>query len=187
MRRLASSALLGAGILMTGCGAATARGTSPAVTSPTVLASTTTTTNQLPPTTTATTLAPTTSSMPTTTTSTTPPAARFSSITSDLQRLVRFGALPGTAAVPDAVVSCPTITVETGNYFACDVVSATIGRAQFLGKITNAQVGTFQAIQIGPDLTCSTFSSIELLAIRTIGGCAPALPYCRRSRSTVST
>ena len=142
MRRLAGSALLGIGILLTGCGAATARDTSPAVISPTTVASTT------------------------------PQAASFASIILGLQKLLRSGALPHAAAVPDAVVSCPTVPLKAGNYFACSITSQTIGGALFLGQITNATAGAFQEIDIGSQLSCSAFNSGEVLAVTAIGGCA---------------
>jgi hypothetical protein len=172
MGRLTSTALLGTVIVLTGCGAAAAKTSSPEVTSPPTVASTTTTTSPPPPTT----AAPTTSTTTPPTSSTTSvlvPTAGYSLITSDLQKLLRFGGLPSVAAMPDATVNCPPFKVETGTYFGCYIISYSSGDALFLGRVTNAKAGTFEAIKVGTDITCTSFNASEARAMRSIDGCAP--------------
>lgn len=107
---------------------------------------------------------PQTTSAPTTTA----PKMSFSSIVNDIQSRIRAGTLPSSSAVPDASLSCPVpVPIATGEVFACNVSSPTVGTTAVLVTI-NSDSGSDYTASLGSN-RCVDLSSKEQAALRQIG------------------
>jgi len=109
---------------------------------------------------------------PTTTTTSVSPYVSFSTIVGAVRQALQQGDIQGAAAIPDADVTCPPVTVAPGVYFACSIQSASVGSATFVGQINTPYPGGnyFDTIEVGSDI-CSSLNAAELATIRSLNFC----------------